>query len=111
MRAARSCLDVRNLAAVAGTLFLFAVAFDATESARAQADSSRGFPLGEPRFDEEAARDWIVAHGFYLVSRLTMDARGTWRGTAVQYGRTMAVEVDAQGQFTAMDSLDSDANR
>ena len=81
---------------------LSAVALCAVATAtRAATDSKTEPPQPGTRFSEEDARSLIAAHGFYMISRLILDVRGAWRGTAVQYGRTSLVEIDARGQFSS----------
>jgi hypothetical protein len=52
---------------------------------------------GANSFTEEQARERIAARGFTGISRLTKDADGIWRGTALRGGQSVAVSLDYTG--------------
>jgi hypothetical protein len=54
-------------------------------------------------YDEEAARHIAETHGFYGIGRLTLDKAGAWRGTAIQFGRIVTIEIDRQGKFSGVE--------
>ena len=54
-------------------------------------------------YDEEGARHIAESHGFYGIGRLLLDKAGVWRGTAIQFGRIVTIEIDHQGQFSGVE--------
>ncbi len=54
-------------------------------------------------YDEEEARHIAETHGFYGIGRLTLDKAGAWRGTAIQFGRIVTIEIDHQGKFSGIE--------
>lgn len=56
--------------------------------------------MGATSFTEEQARDQITKAGYSDVTALTKAADGTWQGTAMKSGASVAVVVDYQGNVT-----------
>jgi hypothetical protein len=54
-------------------------------------------------YDEDGARHIAETHGFYGIGRLKLDGAGVWRGTAIQFGRIVAIEIDRQGKFSGIE--------
>jgi len=54
-------------------------------------------------YTEDAARHIAESHGFYGIGRLVLDDAGTWRGTAIQFGRIVRIEVDQRGNFSGIE--------
>ena len=56
-------------------------------------------PAGASPYDEDAALHIAESHGFYGIGRLVLGRGWVRRGTAIQFGRIVAIEIDHQGQF------------
>ena len=58
-------------------------------------------PAGQHRMlTEAAARTMIEAYGYRQVGALRRDAELVWRGHAERYGKSAAVSIDANGNFS-----------
>jgi putative membrane protein len=56
--------------------------------------------MGATSFTEDQARDQITKAGYSDVTALTKAADGTWLGSAMMNGASVAVVVDYQGNVT-----------
>ncbi len=56
--------------------------------------------MGASSFTEDQARERITTAGYSGVTALTKAADGTWQGTAMMSGASVAVVVDYQGNVT-----------
>jgi putative membrane protein len=75
-----------------------AVAGPGNEAISTTQDPNAAGPVkGANSFTEDQARARIEANGFTNVSRLTKDADGIWRGTAMSQGENVAVALDFKG--------------
>ena len=61
-----------------------------------------GAPLaGANSFTETQAKDRVVAHGIPMPATLVLDAKGIWRGTTMQDGKSVKLAVDYKGNVVA----------
>ncbi len=96
---------------------LIAVAAAAASMAACQPDSDKTNPavateessaerqaeapaMGATSFTEDQAREQITKAGYSDVTALTKAADGTWLGSAMMNGASVAVVVDYQGNVT-----------
>lgn len=56
---------------------------------------------GSNSFTEGQAKERIEAAGYTEVSRLSLDDKGVWQGTAMKDGKSVVVAMDYQGNVTA----------
>ena len=69
-----------------------------------------GAPLaGANNFIESQTEDRAVAAGLTIVSTLTKDPDGMWRGTASAAAKSVNVAIDYKGNVVACDALDVSA--
>ena len=65
-------------------------------------ENNTGMPVeGENSFTEAQAMERIAAAGFTDVSKLTLDDKGIWRGSAMKDGKSTSVSIDFQGNVFA----------
>jgi hypothetical protein len=92
-----------------GLLLILGAFVCASSAQAAPAQASKPVPKAVPKpavaspYDEDAARHIAESHGFYGIGRLLLDKAGVWRGTAIQFGRIVTIEIDHQGQFSGIE--------